>query len=240
MRPALALLLCLASTAGAATPPLRDPIAERIAALGAALAEERRSPRAGAILAELQTLVDEAPNLARLATIFSRVADDAAALPEVRALARLQLSELERARGNLQRSHAMARRLGFVTEWRAIGPLRRRGEARLRRPPAAGARAGAGGGLPGEGGRRLVARRPAGGGGRRLRRPRRAPCAARRGPASTRSPSSTRRATSGPPSGSARAARRASSSTARSRSRTAATTRRARTSAARRSACGAA
>jgi len=62
------------------------------------------------------------------------VADDASALTEVRALARLQLSELERSRGNLQRSFALAKRLGFVTDWRAIGPFDDEGKRASRSP----------------------------------------------------------------------------------------------------------
>jgi tetratricopeptide (TPR) repeat protein/transglutaminase-like putative cysteine protease len=120
---ALAVLLCSASVAVAAPPPPRDPIAERVAAVGDALAKERRGIRAVALLAELGDLQDEAPDLARLATLYARVADGADALPEARALARMLLGELERSRGNLQRHAAQLKRLGYVTGWRAIGPF---------------------------------------------------------------------------------------------------------------------
>jgi len=125
MRLALAALLCLASapSVSAAPPPPRDPIAERIAAVGEALARDRREPRAAALLAELGSLEEEAPDLARIAALYGRLADDAEALPEVRALARLRLAQVERARGNLQRHAAQVKRLGFVTDWRAIGPF---------------------------------------------------------------------------------------------------------------------
>jgi tetratricopeptide (TPR) repeat protein/transglutaminase-like putative cysteine protease len=102
---------------------LRDPIAERIAGIGRALVRGDRGPSAAALLAELRELEGEAADVARVATIYGRVAEDAGALPQVRAMARLQLATLERGRGNLQRHAAQVRRLGFVTSWWAIGPF---------------------------------------------------------------------------------------------------------------------
>src|SRR6266511_4063379 len=54
---------------------------------------------------------------------LARLADDRSAHPEARALARFRLAGIERARGNLQRSAAHLRRLGFVGGWSVIGPF---------------------------------------------------------------------------------------------------------------------
>lgn len=119
MRHLLAALLTCALPLSAAA--LRDPVAERIDELAHELAGDRHGPRAAALLAELESLEPEASDLARLATIYARLAEDPAALPDVRAMARLQLAGLERARGNLTRHSAHLRRLRFVTAWRVIG-----------------------------------------------------------------------------------------------------------------------
>jgi Flp pilus assembly protein TadD len=97
--------------------------ADRLAVLGNELARDRRSARGLAVLAEIAELADEAPDLAKLAAVYGRAADDRHAHAEVRALARFRLAELERSRGNLQRSAAHLRRLGFLTAWRAVGPF---------------------------------------------------------------------------------------------------------------------
>jgi hypothetical protein len=121
MRLALAALLCFGSTALAASP--RDPIADRIARVGDALVRDAGGPRAAADLAELASLQPEAPDLARLATLYGRIAEDGSALPEVRAMARAQLAGVERSRGNLQRQGLQLRKLGYVADWRVIGPF---------------------------------------------------------------------------------------------------------------------
>ena len=126
--------------------------------------------------------------------------------PEVRALARFRLAELERARGNLQRSAAHLRRLGFVGAWTVVGPFDDEGkrgfDAVLPPEPAIDLAA------PMPGKVREVSWRPLprGGGLAGLRPPRRGgePVDARWWP--TRSRSWRRRATSGCSSGSARAA----------------------------------
>jgi cellulose synthase operon protein C len=126
--PALVALALAASPARAAWPELppsegRDPHAERVVAVTAALERDRRTPRGVALLAELADLEAEAPELARIGSAYGRAADDREAFPEVRALARYRLAELERRRGNFQRSAAILRRLGFVSGWRVIGPF---------------------------------------------------------------------------------------------------------------------
>jgi tetratricopeptide (TPR) repeat protein/transglutaminase-like putative cysteine protease len=121
---ALSALAAALSLALAAKPPAapRDP-GEELARLEAELARERRGPRGLVPLAALAEAAEEAPDLARLAVILARTADDRAAHPEVRALARFRLAAVERARGNPQRSAAHLRRLGFVTAWTVAGPF---------------------------------------------------------------------------------------------------------------------
>ncbi len=124
MRQVIAALLCCASALPAASADApRDPIAERIGAVTRALHEDRRSPRAAAHLAELAGLEAESGDLSRLATACAVISGEPQALPEVRAMARLQLAGIERARGNLQRHVNHLRRLGFVTQWRVVGPF---------------------------------------------------------------------------------------------------------------------
>src|SRR5689334_635739 len=109
--PALAAALLLAARPGAAP---REPAGERLARLEADLSRDRRDARGLAALAGVDALAEDAPDLSRLAAVLARTADDRAAHPEVRALARFRLAQVERARGSLQRSAGALRRLGFV------------------------------------------------------------------------------------------------------------------------------
>jgi tetratricopeptide (TPR) repeat protein len=118
--PALAAALLLAAPPAAAP---RDPTAEALSRLESDLARHGRDPRGVAALAGVEALADDAPDLARLAAILARTADDRGAHPEVRALARFRLAAVERARGNLQRSAAQLRRLGFVGSFLVAGPF---------------------------------------------------------------------------------------------------------------------
>ncbi|WP_243338784.1 DUF3857 domain-containing protein [Anaeromyxobacter soli] len=123
---ALALVAPLpAARAAGGAPGARaaDPGAALRADAAAALARDRRGPRGIVALAELGALEDEAPELAPIAAAYTAAIEDRAADPEVRALARQRLAALERSRGNLQRSAAQVRRLGFVTRWRLVGPF---------------------------------------------------------------------------------------------------------------------
>ncbi|WP_242346433.1 DUF3857 domain-containing protein [Anaeromyxobacter terrae] len=123
---ALALVAPLPAARAAGGPPgakAADPGAALRADAAAALARDRRGPRGIVALAELEALEDEAPELAPLAVAYAAAIEDRAADPEVRALARQRLAGLERSRGNLQRSAAQVRRLGFVTRWQLVGPF---------------------------------------------------------------------------------------------------------------------
>ena len=122
--------LCLAVVVAAAVlaapqafPSAADPVSDRYAEAAAALERDCRSPEGIADLAALAALVDELTDLGRLAAVYERIADDPSNHPEVRSLARYQLVELERSRGNLARSQTLLRKLGFVTGWTVIGPF---------------------------------------------------------------------------------------------------------------------
>src|SRR5512133_867552 len=140
LAPTLAVLLVAGSATAAprapapAAPPAgasagpADPAAARLEALAEDLQRDARSPRGLVPLALLDALEDDAPDLARLAAIYARAADDRAAHPAVRALARFRLAAVERARGNLQKSASQLRRLGFVTAWKIVGPFEDEGK----------------------------------------------------------------------------------------------------------------
>lgn len=123
-RPSLAVAALLALLAApTARPATADPLADRFAAAVSALERDRRSPEGIADLAALGALEDDVLDLGRLAAVYERTAGDATAHPEVRSLARYRLAGLERSRGNLLRSQAQLRRLGFVDGWTVIGPF---------------------------------------------------------------------------------------------------------------------
>ncbi len=122
--PVLPVLAAAALLLAARTPAApREPAGERLVKLEDDLARDRRDARGIADLAGVDALADEAPDLARLAGVLARTADDRGADPEVRALARFRLAAVERARGNVQRSAAQRRRLGFVEAYLVAGPF---------------------------------------------------------------------------------------------------------------------
>ena len=118
--PALAAALLLAARPVEGP---REPASDRLARVEADLARDRRDPRGIADLAALGALLDEAPDLAPVAAALARIADDGAAHPEVRALARFRLAAVERARGNLRRSDAQLARLGLLGRFLVAGPF---------------------------------------------------------------------------------------------------------------------
>ena len=120
-----ALAALAAALAVAATPSAdgaRDPSRE-LARLERELSRDRHGPRGIVPLAALANIAADAPDLARVAATLAHAADDRSAHPQVRALARFRLAELERARGNLQRSVSHLRRVGFVGAWTVAGPF---------------------------------------------------------------------------------------------------------------------
>jgi tetratricopeptide (TPR) repeat protein len=128
---AAALALAVAAAGPAAVPPpaaVRDPFGERYAAAVKELERDRRLPRAIVPLARLHELEGEAPDLSRIARSYAQAAQDPRALPEIRALARYRLAELERSRGNVQKAAAEARRLGFLRGWQLVGPFDNEGK----------------------------------------------------------------------------------------------------------------
>lgn len=106
-----------ASEAGA------DPIAERYREVTAELHRDRGAPGAFARVAELASLEDELPDLAPLAADYARVAEDGAAHPAARALARFRLAAVARARGDVATAGDHLRRLRFLDGWWIAGPF---------------------------------------------------------------------------------------------------------------------
>jgi tetratricopeptide (TPR) repeat protein/transglutaminase-like putative cysteine protease len=109
------------STSGA--PTAADPISDRVRARLSELERDGRSPAALPVLMELAALEDELPDLARVGLAYSRVADDRAADPEVRAYARFRLADLERSRGNPQKAQGELAKLAFLDAWWIAGPF---------------------------------------------------------------------------------------------------------------------
>jgi tetratricopeptide (TPR) repeat protein/transglutaminase-like putative cysteine protease len=136
----LAALLLASTARGSALdlpapgPGAADPLAERFTAASSALERNRRTPEGLADLAALSALEGEFSDLGRLAAAYDDAAADPAAWPEVRALARFRLAELERSRGNLRKADAQMKRLGFVSGWQVIGPFDDEGKRGLATP----------------------------------------------------------------------------------------------------------
>ena len=107
----------------ASLPVAADPPAGRIARAVAELDRDRADPRALVPLTALSELEDEAEDLTPIAAVYARAAADARAQPEVRALARLGLARVARARGDLDAARAEIDGLGFVREWQIAGPF---------------------------------------------------------------------------------------------------------------------
>jgi tetratricopeptide (TPR) repeat protein/transglutaminase-like putative cysteine protease len=121
-----ALLLSPASRARGADLPAPGPVdltSQRFAAAAASLERTRRSPEGIGDLLALQGLEDGLSDLGRLAAVYQRVAADPTSHPEVRALARFRLAEVERSRGNLRKAELQLGRLGFVSGWQVLGPF---------------------------------------------------------------------------------------------------------------------
>ena len=140
---ALALTLALGGGAQAAAPalvtrppssatapvsPATAPVPSRLATLAAELTRDLFHPRALSTLAELAALEDEVPDLAPLARVYAKAAEEPAAHPEVRAFARHRLAAVERSRGNLQRSRDELSRLAFLGDWQIAGPFDNEGK----------------------------------------------------------------------------------------------------------------
>jgi tetratricopeptide (TPR) repeat protein len=109
----------------AAPPPpaaSRDPAAERFTAALAAL-DRDHGPRAVVALRELSQAVDDTGDRPRAILALARAAEDVAADPTIRALARQRLSAQELARGNLSKAAAHLARLGLVERWLVVGPF---------------------------------------------------------------------------------------------------------------------
>ena len=140
----LAAALSVAALAAAEPAPVpapaRDPIGERYAAAVKELERDRHLPRAIVPLARLHELEGDAPDLSRFAVAYAQLAQDARALPEIRALARFRLAGVERSRGNLQKAAAQLRRLGFLRGWQVLGPFDNEGKRGFDRafPPEEG------------------------------------------------------------------------------------------------------
>lgn len=126
----LPLALALALPVGASeiaprlveAPPL-DAHRHRLDQLRARVLSRLGEPGAAADLYELRDLLEEGGSLERAADLLYRVAESWRTHPQVRALARRLLADVERRRGRLPRMQANLAAIGVITDVSAIGPF---------------------------------------------------------------------------------------------------------------------
>jgi len=126
----LPLALALALPAGASEvaprlvdPPPLDAHRHRLDQLRARVLSRLAEPGVAADLYELRDLLEEGGSLERAADLLYRVAESWRAHPQVRALARRLLADVERRRGRLPRMQANLAAIGVVTDVSVIGPF---------------------------------------------------------------------------------------------------------------------
>jgi hypothetical protein len=136
----LVLPLALLAAGPAAPAPAPDPAAATFAEAAAALRRDRGDPRGLAAIGRLHAVEPALVDQAALAQAYRAAAEDPKAHPEVAALARWRLAEVEEVRGNLHRAAAERARLGLVRGWWIAGPFDNEGRRGLAAtyPPEAG------------------------------------------------------------------------------------------------------
>jgi len=100
---------------------LDSPVTAQAEALGKVAVSRASDPRGAAALIRLHGLMDEVDDLNLLAEPYFTVAARGSTDPNVRALARMLLVDLERARGRTVRAQDLIRDLGFVQDWYVVG-----------------------------------------------------------------------------------------------------------------------
>jgi tetratricopeptide (TPR) repeat protein len=140
----LAALLLLGSfAASAATPPRTevtpipvapaapgsDYFATRFREVAAELPAVLSGPRAAVVLYRLHALAPDLPSLDPLAALLKKTADEKKALPEVRALARYLLADVNVSLGHPDAAKADLKQLGFATSGWLIGGFDNEGGA---------------------------------------------------------------------------------------------------------------
>jgi transglutaminase-like putative cysteine protease/tetratricopeptide (TPR) repeat protein len=124
--PALALLLAMPLAAGAVAGD--DPADRQLAVAIDELRRDRSGPRGLVALAAIVELCEDVADRKAAEEALARVAADARAHPEVRALARFELAAFARSRGDLDAAAAEVGRLGLLRDWWIAGPFDNEGK----------------------------------------------------------------------------------------------------------------
>lgn len=106
-----------------------DYFASRFREVSAELQGAIASPRAASALYRLHALAPDLPALEPLAQVLRKTADEKKALPEVRALARYLLTDVEVSMGQVDKARADLDALGFATSALLIGGFDNEGGA---------------------------------------------------------------------------------------------------------------
>ncbi len=107
---------------------LDSPVTDHAEALGKLALARANEPRGAAALIRLHGLMDEVDDLNLLAEPYFTIAARGSTDPNVRALARMLLVDLERARGRTVRSQDIVKDLGFVQDWYVVGAFDNEGK----------------------------------------------------------------------------------------------------------------
>ena len=107
---------------------LDSPVTDQAEALGKLALTRANEPRGAAALLRLHALMDEVDDLNLLAEPYFTIAARGSTDPNVRALAKMLLVDLERARGRTVRSQDIVKDLGFVQDWYVVGAFDNEGK----------------------------------------------------------------------------------------------------------------
>lgn len=100
---------------------LDSPVTDEAEALAKVALSRANEPRGAASLIRLHGLIDEVDDLNLLAEPYFTIAARRSTDPNVRALVRELLIDVERARGRTVRAQDIMRDLGFVQDWYVVG-----------------------------------------------------------------------------------------------------------------------
>ncbi len=108
---------------------LDSPVTDRAEALGKEVLKLGNDPRAAASLIRLHALIDDLDDLNLLAEPYSALIYRRGTDPHVRAMARIFMADVERARGRTQKAAELIGDLGFIQDFHVVGSFDNEGKA---------------------------------------------------------------------------------------------------------------
>lgn len=108
---------------------LDSPVTDRAEALGKEVLKIGSDPRAAAPLIRLHALIDDLDDLNLLAEPYTSLIYRRNTDPHVRAMARLFMADVERARGRTQKAQEQINELGFIQDFHVVGAFDNEGKA---------------------------------------------------------------------------------------------------------------